>query len=73
MSRQKRDGDQTDPQSDRRKGTVQIKAPWYFEATLKQEVNRRESRRGNLQRVFKSVIRFGVPAAGVMVLGWYLF
>ena len=68
MSRQKRAGDQTDPQGERRRSPVQIKAPWYFEATLRQEVNRRETRRGNLQRIFKGVIRFGVPAAGVMVL-----
>jgi hypothetical protein len=68
MGHQKRTGGQADPQSEQRGLPLQIKAPWFFEATLKQEVNRRKFRRDRNQRIFKGVMRIGVPALGVVGL-----
>jgi hypothetical protein len=68
MGRQKRSDDQTDAGDEKRGIPIRLKAPWYFEATLKQEMNLRKSRRERLRGILKGAIRFGVPALGIMVL-----
>ena len=68
MGRQKRGGDQTGSVDEQRGTPMRMKAPWYFEATLKQEMNLRRSRRTRLRGILKGAIRIGVPALGVLVL-----
>lgn len=68
MARPRRGGDHGDPREDSRGVPYRIRAPWYFEATLKQEMNRLQYRRERLRRIFRGATRFGAPALGLLIL-----
>jgi hypothetical protein len=68
MDRKKTDNSQGDLPQDHRGTASQFAAPWYFEATLKQELNRMRSRRSRLRIARRAAVRFGIPGVCVVVL-----
>ncbi|MCK5572161.1 MAG: hypothetical protein KAJ12_05350 [Bacteroidetes bacterium] len=68
MDRKKTDNPQGGLPQDPGGTASQFAAPWYFEATLKQELNRMRSRRDRLRKVRRGAIRFGIPGVCVVVL-----
>lgn len=68
MVRSRRGGEHGDLHEKSQVHPFMPKAPWYFEATLKQELNRRRFRRERLRRYFRRGLRLGAPGAGLLIL-----